>query len=282
MASYTICSDLGLNNVLVAIIKSKLHNHFTNIYLGVDICHELPQSLSESAYIVKQAIVHFSADSIHFIFRQYQKKYVLFYRFEQILIVPDDGFCTMLFDDNPQAVYQIETSHCKDLLACVDSIIQVFKTTHNNLIKILSNLHPTLDYIKKYPKKMGGFNRTMIEIDLLHIGNNDQVILNITKEDFYNFVSNKPFEIEITPKTKITKIVTDPYSVNDYELNAWFNTAQYLELFMKIGQPAQLFNFGQPNERYNGSASPFKNLKIKIRILSQTELPNLHVTEIES
>ncbi len=280
MALYTVSSDLGSNNAEVTIIKAKLLAHFSSTYFGLDLTHELPQSLSEAVYIVKQSIEQFPPHSIHFILRQYQNKYVLFFYQEQILVVPDDGFCTMLFDDSLPAVYKIDTSFCTNIVTCVERIVQVFKTCNNDLVKILLHLLPTLDYMKKYPKRIGRFNRTLIEVDLLHIGNNDQIVFNITKNDFYNFISNKAYEIEVTPKTKITKIVDDPYSVNEYELHAWFNTAQYLELFMKIGRPAQLFNFGQPNERYNGSATPFKNLKIKIRILDKTEMDNLQITEI--
>ncbi|MDI9337010.1 MAG: SAM-dependent chlorinase/fluorinase [Alphaproteobacteria bacterium] len=274
MNLFTVSSDLGSNNYYTAVIKSKIQALFTD-YTVENLNHESNYSLAQTVYLFKSALMHYPANSIHLILKQNFREYLFFYFENKSVVCPNNGFITQFFNREEFKTWAIKLHQQKNFLDVVEWLIKILKQSALNPPNPPKLLPETNDYLKLFPKRIGSFNVTNFEVEALHIDFNGHVIFNLTVDDFTNIVKNNPFEIEVISNHIIKKIFEDYYAAPNDQIFAWFNPSGYLELGLKSGNFAVLFNFAIPYQNSEALAQhAFKNLKIKIRLNTQQHYTN--------
>ncbi len=85
-------------------------------------------------------------------------------------------------------------------------------------------------------------NKTIsIDIEVIHIDQFENVVLNINKEQFYNITYNMPFKLQFMKVEEIREISTNYSDVREGYKLARFNSNGYLEIGINKGKAASLF-----------------------------------------
>ncbi|MFM8913075.1 MAG: SAM hydroxide adenosyltransferase, partial [Flammeovirgaceae bacterium] len=87
-----------------------------------------------------------------------------------------------------------------------------------------------------------------IEGQVLFIDNFENVVINITREEFEEHRQGRPFKIVFT-RNEVIETLSEHYAaVAENEKLAWFNSAGYLEIAVNRGNMAGLFGLQGFNE----------------------------------
>lgn len=96
-----------------------------------------------------------------------------------------------------------------------------------------------------------------MEGQIIYIDNFENVIVNITREDFETHRRGRSFKIVFKRDEVIEKICDSYADVNDGEKLAMFNAAGYLEIAMNKGNAAGLFGLQGFNEQQQSAQQQF-------------------------
>lgn len=252
MPLITLSSDIGQQDYFVGAIKGQLHSSIPNISIA-DITHYLTKdNFFQAAYVLKNAFHFFPEKTIHLVllnvFENKESNFVATEINNQIIVCPDNGLITML---SPQATafYTIPILNANTLVEITQQIINAIAllVKGNSLSNIgtkgLSIVH------KDMMKPM--VSRDWIEGQVLFIDNFENVIINITKQEFNEIRANRKFKI-IFGRNEVVDTISDNYGIlSNSENLAWFNSAGYLELSNKNGNLAGLFGIEEYKKDLN-------------------------------
>jgi S-adenosylmethionine hydrolase len=131
----------------------------------------------------------------------------------------------------------------------------------NGLLTIINDIE------EKYPLR-ATLGPNWMEGQILFIDNFENVVINITKEEFVEQRNGRSFKI-VFKRNEVIETISDNYtSVSESEKLAWFNSAGYLEIALRNGNMAGLFGLQGFNEQMQqtGSASVNKWFYQTVRI----------------
>src|SRR5690606_25834864 len=121
MKIITLTTDLGYRDPYLAIVKAKLMSSANLPYL-IDLSCEIKENnISDAAFILKNALPHFPAETIHLVAVKFvadrsnfskadnvdNSRYLLTRYQNQYIITPDTGFFNLLDAGFKEPVYQI-------------------------------------------------------------------------------------------------------------------------------------------------------------------------------
>lgn len=253
MGCITLVSDLGLQDASVASVKGILMQYAPGADI-IDISHQVaPYHLQQAAYLLASSCFHFPAGSCHIvlcdIFPDRKPRMLLCDIQGHFFIAPDNGLLSLAFGNAIETVRLCPmpdgTGSLKDwmhLAATIAGKLQTQSATELGLEPADQKHAPT----HWRPKPAGN----TVECHVIHIDRYENVVLNITRDEFLAFGRNRPFRIEFARNENITEISNNYYDVREGEKLCRFNTAGYLEICINKGNAASLFHLELYHEKH--------------------------------
>ncbi len=241
----TLSTDIGTKDYLTGAIKGQLLSVVPGITIA-DISHELSaQNYFHAAYICQHAFKHFPAGTLHIIivnlFETPPQHLLLAKHQDQYIICPDNGILTMITGTQPKDMVAIEVAHKAHfgLLTCTASIAGVIAKLHAG--EPFSKLgKPVINILEKYPLRPTA-GADWLDCQIIFIDHFENVIVNLTKEEFEEQRKGRKFKIELKNNEIIESLSENYASVAPGDVLAWFNSAGYLEIAVNKGNVAALF-----------------------------------------
>jgi S-adenosylmethionine hydrolase len=253
MPIITLSSDIGNQDYIIGAIKGQLLSRLSSVTL-VDITHHLsPFNYPKIAYICKNAFAHFPAQTFHIIlvdvFDNKNNQWLIAQWNNQWIICPDNGILTMIAAQKPATVYELVMPKDFSLLMMSH---QLAETIHFIIEEknAESFLKPATAVEEKYSLKATIGNNWM-EGQILFVDHFENIIVNITKEEFEAQRQGRKFKIIFQRDEVITKMSDNYSSVQEGEKVAFFNSADYLEIAVNKGNIAGLFGLQGFNVKMN-------------------------------
>lgn len=245
MALITLTSDIGQKDYLVGAVKGQLAQIDPSFNI-MDISHELsPFNYPQAAYVSRNAIRNFPPQTFHIIlvnlFEKKPEQLLLAFHNEQYLLCADNGLLNMILESRPEMVIglPLERSAIKNTLYCIRVMGQAIQ-------KILSGAGlltigvPDVPFVEKNHLRPV-FSDQWIEGQIIFIDHFENVIVNITREEFEERRKGRSFRIVFKRDETIDKISETYADVAEGEKLALFNAAGYLEIAIQKGNAAGLF-----------------------------------------
>jgi S-adenosylmethionine hydrolase len=270
MPILTLTTDIGQRDYLVGAIKGQFLSLLPALNIA-DITHYLSQTnFPQAAYTCNNAFKYYPAGTFHFIIVNLFEapvKYLLIAKYrDQFIICPDNGLLTMITGNKPWEMVALPIGKHNTLLEITQLVaekIAAIAETGN----LLSGGEPISDIEEKYPLR-ATLGPNWMEGQILFIDNFENVVINITKEEFLEQRNGRSFKI-VFKRNEVIESISDNYtSVSESEKLAWFNSAGYLEIALRNGNMAGLFGLQGFNEQMQqtGSASGNKWFYQTVRI----------------
>lgn len=212
----------------------------------MDISHDLsPFNYPQAAYICRNAIKHFPPFTYHLIlvnlFEKKPEQLLLAFHNEQYLLCADNGLLTMILEGRPEMVIGLpmDKTSIKNTLYCVRVMGQAIQQLAEGG-SLLGIGTPDVSFTEKNHLRPV-FGDNWIEGQIIFIDHFENVIVNITREEFEERRKGRSFRIVFKRDEMIDKISETYADVGEGEKLALFNSAGYLEIGIQKGNAAGLF-----------------------------------------
>jgi len=266
MALLTLTSDFGQQDYLAGAVKGQLLQ-INPDFIIADISHQLvPFNYPQAAYICRNAIRNFPAYTYHIIlvnfFEQKPEQLLFAYHHEQYIICADNGLLTMILEGKPEMVIglPLDKNSIKNTLYCT----RIIGTAINDLVNGKSLLQigqPDIVFAEKnHLRPLLGDN--WIEGQIIFIDNFENVVVNITRDEFEEQRKGRSFRIVFKRDEMIDKISETYADVQEGEKLALFNSAGYLEIAINKGNAAGLFGLQDFTERSMQNRLFYQTVKV--------------------
>jgi S-adenosyl-L-methionine hydrolase (adenosine-forming) len=250
----TLLSDLGTRDASVTIAKTVLLRYVPGTTI-VDISHNVEQyDLQQAAYLLLSAYRHFPAGTVHIVpvdvFSTEKPRMLLAQHDGYYFIAPDNGVLPLAFGAALQDTRLcFEFSKPFSFSEWINKAGQVIE-----LIAAGRDMpYPTYE-VKKAPRIWQP--KAMpdgVDCNILYIDRYENVVLDITRDQFNEMVRNRPFRIKVMRLDDITTISHNYNDVPEGEPLCRFNNAGFLEIALNHGPAASLLGlrvFNTSNVRY--------------------------------
>jgi hypothetical protein len=269
MALITLTSDIGRQDFLTGAVKGQLLQVNPEFKI-VDISHELsPFNYPQAAYVCRNAIKNFPPKTFHIVlvnlFDKRPEHLLLIEHNDQYIGCADNGLITMILEETPQKMValSLDPSEQKNTLYCS----KIFAKAYQNILdgKTLEECgDPEVSIEVKNPLRPL-LREKYMEGQIIFIDNFENVIINITKEEFEEQRRGRSFKI-IFKRDEIIEKISESYAdVHESEKLALFNSANYLEIAINKGNAAGLFGLEGYSEKVSVQTQYMQN-----RLLYQT------------
>lgn len=245
MPLLTLTSDIGHQDYLVAAVKAQLLQ-IDPAFTIIDISHNIaPFNYPQTAYICRSAFKNFPDFAYHIIlvnlFEKKPEQLLLAFHNNQYFLCADNGLLNMILEEKPEMVIGIplDKSAVKNTTYCVGVMGKVVnQLAQGESIKNIGI--PDISYIEKNHLRPL-LDNNWIEGQIIFIDNFENVIVNITREQFEQQRKGRSFRI-VFKRDEVIDRVSETYAdVQAGEKLALFNSAGYLEIAINKGNAAGLF-----------------------------------------
>lgn len=257
MPLLTLTSDIGNQDYLAGAVKARLLSINPEFQL-VEVTHNIaPFNYPQAAYVCRNAIKNFPEFTYHIIlvnlFEKKPDKLLLAFHQNQYLLCADNGLLTMILEEKPEMVIGIplEKNEIKNTLYCVD----IFGKTINQLVngEPIQNIGLSdFTYMEKRPLRPA-IGEDWIDGQIIFIDNFENVVVNITHDDFEKQRKGRHFKISFKRDEVIERISETYADVTEGEKLALFNSAGYLEIAINKGNAAGLLGLKGFSEKSSQS-----------------------------
>ncbi len=245
MPLLTFTSDIGQQDFLVGAVKGQLLQGNADFSI-IDITHQLsPFNYAQAAYVCRNAMKNFSPGTFHLVlvnlFDEKPDHLLLAEHNGHFIGCADNGLLTMILEEAPQKIVALalDKTQQKNTIYCTAVFAKAFAGIRDG--KKIEELGDTAVSIrvKNSLRPMSGNN--WIEGQIIFIDSFENVIVNITKEEFEEQRKGRSFKIVFKRDEEIDKISETYADVTEGEKLALFNSAGYLEVAINKGNAAGLF-----------------------------------------
>lgn len=266
MPLITLTSDIGSPDYLVGAIKAQLLQLNPESRI-VDISHNIPPfNYPQAAYVCRSAIRNFPEFSYHLIlvslFEKKPEQLILAFHQNQYLICADNGLLTMILEDKPEMVMGIplDPNATKNTIYLSSVMGKVVNQLANG--EPIRNIGiPDVSYLEKRHLRPT-LDQNIIEGQIIFIDSFENVIVNITREQFEEQQKGRRFRIAFTRGEVIDRISETYADVPEGEKLALFNSAGYLEIAINKGNAAGLFGLKGFSEKIREGQLSYHTVKI--------------------
>jgi len=263
MPLLTLTSDIGSQDYLVGAIKAQLLR-INPDFNFVDITHSIPPfNYPQAAYTCRSAFAHFPDFTYHIIlinlFESKPDHLLLAFHKNQYFLCADNGLLTMILEEKPELVIGIplDKNALRNTLYCTE----IMGTTINKLVNgepIRDIGNADISIMEKNPLRPL-LSDTWIEGQIIFIDNFENVIVNITRDQFEEQRKGRSFKI-IFKRDEVIDRISETYAdAHEGEKLALFNSAGYLEIAINKGNAAGLFGLKGYSEKGGKSAVVMQN-----------------------
>ena len=266
MLLLTLTSDIGHHDFLVGAIKGQLLQHAGNFTL-VDITHQLsPFNYPQAAYVCRNAIKNFAPGSCHLIlvnlFDEKPEHMLMAEHNGHYIGCADNGLLTMILEEIPQKVValKLDKTEQKNTLYCTNIFANAFFQIQQG--KTLEELGDTSVSIRVKNPLRPLLGNNWMEGQIIFIDNFENVIVNITRDEFEEQRRGRSFKIVFKRDEIIDKISDNYADVGEGEKLAIFNSATYLEIAINKGNAAGLFGLQGFSEKQQQAQQHYINSRL--------------------
>ena len=266
MPILTLTSDIGQHDFLAGAVKGQLLQA-GDLFSLVDISHQIsPFIYPQAGYVCRNAIKNFPVGTCHLIlvnlFDEKPEHMLLAEHNGQYIGCGDNGLLTMILEEIPQKVVALalEKNKRKNTLYCTT----VFAKAFNDIIsgKKLEQIGDSSVSIQVKNPLRPLLGANWMEGQIIFIDNFENVIVNITREDFEEQRKGRSFKIVFKRDEVIEKICDTYADVQEGEKLALFNSADYLEIAINKGNAAGLFGLQGFSEKQNQPQHQYLNNRL--------------------
>jgi S-adenosylmethionine hydrolase len=263
MTIVTLTSDIGHTDYLVGAIKAQLLQVNPDIQL-VDISHNIsPFNFPQASYVCRGAFRNFPEFTFHLIllnlFEKTPGHILLAFHRNQYILCADNGLLNMILEEKPDLVMgiPIEKSVIKNTL----NLTELMAATVKRVLDGESIQHlgiPDFMFLEKNPIQPI-VDPTFIEGQIIFIDHFENVVVNITRQQFEDERKGRNFKIVFKRDEVIDRISESYADVREGEKLALFNSAGYLEIAINKGNAAGLFGLKGYSEKAGQSSIIMQN-----------------------
>jgi S-adenosyl-L-methionine hydrolase (adenosine-forming) len=253
----TLTSDIGSQDYLVGAVKAQLLQ-INPAFDIVDISHNIsPFNYPQAAYICRSAVQNFPEYTYHLIlvnlFEKRPDQLLLAFHNNQYFLCADNGLLSMILEEKPELVIGIplDRTAIKNTIYCTRMMGKVVnQLSEGESIKNIGI--PDIPFIEKNPLRPT-LGDAWIEGQIIFIDNFENVIVNITRDQFEEQRKGRSFRIIFKRDEMIDRISESYADVHEGEKLALFNSAGYLEIAINKGNAAGLFGLKGFSEKNSQS-----------------------------
>lgn len=263
MPLITLTSDIGEQDYLVGAVKGRLLRINPEFQI-IDITHKLsPFNYPQTAYVCRNAIKNFPEFTCHVVlvnlFESRPEQLLFAFHKDQYLICADNGLLGMILEEKPEMVIGIplERTAIKNTLYCIDVAAKAI-TQLSNGEPIQRIGIPDVSYIEKNPLRPL-LGEDWMEGQIIFIDNFENVVVNITQEQFEQQRKGRRFKIVFVRDETIERISGSYADVPQGEKLVLFNSAGYMEIAINKGNAAGLFGLKGYSESSQQVSSMVRN-----------------------
>jgi len=262
----TLTSDIGSPDYLVGAVKAQLLQLNPGFRI-VDISHNIPPfNYPQAAYVCRSAIRNFPEFSYHLIlvnlFENKPEQLLLAFHKNQYLLCADNGLLTMILEETPEMVMGIPLDKTADRNTIyLTSVMGRVVTQLANGEPIQKIGIPDVKYMEKRHLRPV-LDGQSIEGQIIFIDSFENVIVNITREQFEQQREGRNFRITFTRGEFIDRISETYADVAEGEKVALFNSAGYLEIAINKGNAAGLFGLKGFSEKMREGQLSYQTVKV--------------------
>ncbi|NML40434.1 SAM-dependent chlorinase/fluorinase [Chitinophaga sp. G-6-1-13] len=245
MSIITLTSDIGMQDYLVGAIKGQLWHYCPECHV-TDITHHIsPFNLPQATYICKSAFAWFPLGTFHFVlinlFDRRPDHVLVAEHNGQYIGCADNGLLTMIAGGMPEKVVKIPLP--SNAPKTTFTMIQLLAMAARELSrgKALGEIAPLTQSIQVKHNLQPLVGDDFIEGQIIHIDSFENVVVNITYEQFNAQRRNRRFQIFFRRNEVINQISESYADVPEGQKLALFNAAGYLEIAINKGNAAGLF-----------------------------------------
>ena len=247
MQIVSLITDYGTQDYYLAELKAAIWRRAGMVHL-LDVSHHVAShDITTAAYFIENIIQKLLPGSINLVsVHNYYRKnpeFIVFKYQEQYFIGPDNGLFSLVFEDFGQfEIYKIDgqkhqIGDLKELFAhTVASIVHGFPLVD------IGSLHTTPDLKLKIRPVI---NSDHIRAMVIHIDHNENVIINLKKEDFMRLRNGRSFYVYYKQHNPISHISNHYADVPVGDVLCRFNSMGYLELAINMGKAASMLNLAR-------------------------------------
>ncbi|WP_212005336.1 S-adenosyl-l-methionine hydroxide adenosyltransferase family protein [Chitinophaga sp. HK235] len=245
MSIITLTSDIGMQDYLVGAIKGQLWHYCPECHV-TDITHHIsPFNLPQATYICKSAFAWFPLGTFHFVlinlFDRRPDHVLVAEHNGQYIGCADNGLLTMIAGGMPEKVVKIPlpANAPKNTFTIIQQLAMAARELSRG--KALGEIGPLTQsiHIKHNLQPLVGDD--FIEGQIIHIDSFENVVVNITRDQFNAQRRNRRFQIFFRRNEVINQISETYADVPEGQKLALFNAAGYLEIAINKGNAAGLF-----------------------------------------
>jgi S-adenosylmethionine hydrolase len=262
MPLLTLTSDIGSPDYLVGTVKARLLDVNPEFRI-IDISHNIPPfNYTQAAYICSNTLKHLILVNL---FEKKPEQLLLAFHKNQYLLCADNGLLTMILEETPEMVIGIPLDPAENKSTLY--LAGVMGETVNRLVRgepILKVGNPDVKYTEKRHLRPT-LDEQSIEGQIIFIDSFENVIINITREQFEDQRRGREFQIVFKRDEVIDRISETYADVPEGEKLALFNSAGYLEIAINKGNAAGLFGLKGFSEKSRQGQLAYQTIKIFFR-----------------
>ena len=266
MPLLTLTSDIGSPDYLVGAVKAQLLQINPDFNI-VDISHNIPPfNYPQAAYVCRSAIRNFPEFTYHLIlvnlFEKKPEQLLLAFHNNQYIVCADNGLLTMILEETPEIVIGIPLE--KEAVKNTIYLTSMMGKAVNKLVNgepIRSIGIPDVSYLEKRHLRPA-LENNLIEGQIIFIDSFENVIVNITREQFEEQRSGRKFRIAFKRDEIIDQISESYADVPEGEKLALFNSAGYLEIAINKGNAAGLFGLKGYSEKNRQGQLSYQTIRV--------------------
>lgn len=241
----TLTSDIGHRDYLIGAAKGLIHQMCPTSQV-VDISHEVPSfNLPQAAYLLRSALPYFAEGSCHFLlvdlFSRTSNPAILCSDHGHFFLGPDNGLITMILGRQPERRLRLNQADGGSFTTM--ELINLFAHTVRDLHQGVAweHLGTPLESCEELRSLQPMVHEDYIEAQIIFIDRFENVVINISREQFESSRKGRSFRIFVRIDEQITQISSSYSDVPEGNKVAFFNTAGFLEIAVNKGNAAGLF-----------------------------------------
>ncbi len=255
MAIITITSDCGTEDHYPAAVKGKILSQLPDAVI-VDVTYQIPPfNIGRAAYILRNVFPYYPENTIHIIgvnaIASMQCPHVVVHAHGQYFIGADNGIFSLLFDELPTEVYEIDlhqdsdyfTFPVRDLFSKV--ACEIAKNTPLEQIGSKTHIANRIERLKPVHKLERDENgipvAAEIRANIVYIDHYGNVITNLHQNLFEEYGRQfQSYSIKFRGKDQIAKLSRAYQDVSKGNPLAIFDSNGYLQLATNYGNFSKL------------------------------------------
>jgi len=252
MTCITLLSDFGLQDASVAVAKGLLMQQVPGINI-IDVSHEItPFNTRQAAYLLALAYKKFPPSTCHIsvfdLFSEPTPRLVLSLHNGHYFFAPDNNLIPMALGTLPENAwlcFELKKENTSgDWLSAAGKTIQLLQSQTPKELGLAEY------QLRQVNKAVAPLNKDVMACEVLHIDHYENVVLNITRQQFDALSQGRRFRLQIMQVEEITEISKNYNDVREGNKLCRFNSNNYLEICVNRGNAASLFGF-RLNSKHN-------------------------------